>query len=383
MGRKRTCILLSMVMFFSITPSIRATTTNDSIWFLSQVVLDNYNYFNNNKISNFLLQAKEAEKRKKEEIAKPVEPPVEEEPIITISAAGDATLGYYYGQSEWNRFDQVAKQQGHGYFFEKVLPIFKEDDLTIINLEGPLTTGGKRVEKQFAMKGEPAYTEILQKGSVEAVSLANNHSYDYGEEGYKQTKQALDKAGIGYSGEESNFYTEVKGVKVALIGAKGWNNNKTTKEQLQKRIREARAKADLVIIMFHWGIEREFYPNKVQQDLAYLAIDEGADLVLGSHPHVIQGIEKYKGKSIVYSLSNFSFGGNRNPDDKDCFIYQETFKLTPQGIESVGSNVIPSRISSVTHNNNYQPTPLVGQEGDKVLNRLKTYSSKFKESYFK
>lgn len=355
MGKTRNYIIFIMVMVLTISTNLLASSM-ESLWLLPTFVRENYRY---------LQEKREVEK------------------IITLSAAGDVTLGYYYGQNEWNRFDKVVEKQGYSYFFEKVLPIFQEDDVTIVNLEGPLTNGGKRVEKQFAMKGMPEYTEILKKGSVEAVSLANNHSYDYGTEGYKQTKEVLNQARIGYSGEESNLYIEIKGIKIALIGAKGWDNSKTTKEKLQKRIVEASGKADLVIVMFHWGSEGKFYPLKEQQDLAYYVIDQGVDLVLGSHPHVIQGIEKYKGKSIVYSLSNFSFGGNRNPSDKDSFIYQETFKLTEEGIVSVGSKVIPCRISSVTNNNNYQPTPLEGKAGIEVIERLKTYSNKFKESYFK
>lgn len=140
---------------------------------------------------------------------------------ITLSFAGDCTLGTYYGQGEWNRFDQVAKKEGNAYFLEKVKPIFEADDVTVVNLEGPLTTGGQRQEKQFAIKGDPSYTEILQLGSVEAVSLANNHTYDYGQEGMKQTETALDKAQIDYFRGNKIAYKEVEDIKVALIGEKG------------------------------------------------------------------------------------------------------------------------------------------------------------------
>lgn len=303
--------------------------------------------------------------------------------VITLSFAGDCTLGTYYGQGEWNRFDQVANKEGYEYFLKNVKPIFEADDLTVVNLEGPLTTGGVREDKKYAIKGEPAYTQILTSGSVEAVSLANNHTYDYGQEGMKQTKEALDKAEIGYFIGDTIKYQEVNGIQVALIGEKGWDNSKYTKDRIRKYISQAKTKADLVIVMFHWGIEREFYPSQVQQDLAYFCIDEGADLVVGSHPHVIQGIETYKGKNIVYSLGNFSFGANKNPDDKDTFIYQETFRLQDGKISSINSNVIPCSISSSKDRNTYQPTPLKEREGERVLNRLKTYSSKFKKSYFK
>lgn len=302
---------------------------------------------------------------------------------ITLSIAGDCTLGTYYGQGEWNRFDKVAQKEGYDYFFENVKPIFEADDLTIVNLEGPLTTGGPREEKKFAIKGDPSYTQILESGSIEAVSLANNHTYDYGQEGMKQTKLALDEAEVVYFRGEKIAYQEVQGIKVALIGENGWDTSKSTKDRLEKYISQAKKEADIVIVMFHWGIEREFYPNSVQKELAYFCIDKGVDLVVGSHPHVIQGIETYKGKNIIYSFGNFSFGANKNPDDKDTFIYQETYQLKDGKIEYTGSKVIPCSISSSKDRNTYQPTPLEGKAAECVLNRLKTYSSKFKQSYFK
>lgn len=307
---------------------------------------------------------------------------LEENNKITISFAGDCTLGTYYGQGEWNRFDKIAEKNGYEYFFKNVKPYFEKDDLTVVNLEGPLTTGGQRAQKQFAIKGEPSYTEILKQGSIEAVSLANNHTSDYGNEGMKQTKDALTKANINYFIGNKINYQEIKGIKIALIGETGWDKSKGTKDRIKKRIQEAKAQADLVFIMFHWGIERENYPNDVQKELAYLSIDEGADLVLGSHPHVIQGIETYKGKDIIYSFGNFSFGANKNPDDKDTFIYQVTYKKQNGKVVLDGSQVIPCSISSTKERNTYQPTPLAGAEKERVQNRLIKYSNKLTKSYF-
>lgn len=302
---------------------------------------------------------------------------------FTLSFAGDCTLGTYYGQGEWNRFDKVVLNKGYEYFFKNVKPYFEADDLTIVNLEGPLTTGGKMVQKTYAIKGEPGYTQILNEGSIEVVNLANNHTNDYGEEGMRQTKKALEGAEIGYFIGNKIEYRQINGIKLAFIGEVGWDKSKLTKERIKKRIEEAKSKADLVFIMFHWGVEREYYPNDIQKELAYFCIDEGVELVLGSHPHVIQGIETYKGKNIVYSLGNFSFGANKNPDDKDTFIYQATYQLKDNQINLVDSNVIPCSISSSSERNTYQPTPLMDQEKNRVQNRLITYSNKFKHSYFK
>ena len=294
--------------------------------------------------------------------------------IITISAAGDCTLGYDYRQSTWNRFDTVAKQKGYAYFLQNVKPIFEKDDLTIINLEGPLTTANTPAKKEFTFKGDPKYVSILTTSSVEAADLANNHTRDYGESGYKETQKVLEKAGIGFFDDNALFYKTIKGIRVAVIGVKGWTSDKQSKDHLTKLITKAKSKSDLIIVMFHWGEERNYYPTQIQNNLAKHAIDAGAHLVLGSHPHVIQGISKYHEKNIVYSMGNFCFGGNRNPSDKDSFIYQETFELTDKGIVSLSNQVIPCSISSVKDHNDYRPTPLIGNEKKRFEDKLAKYS---------
>ena len=298
---------------------------------------------------------------------------------VTISAAGDFTLGYYKGQASGGRFDEVAKKNGYDYFMKDVKKIFEEDDLTIANLEGPLTTRGVAAQKQFAIRGLPEYTAILKAGDIEVVNLANNHTLDYQQVGYNDTIASLKKSDIGYFGEDNTYYTKVNDVSIALIGANGWDNSKSVKEKLKKRIQEAKKKAELIIVEFHWGIEREHYPNGVQKDLAKYVIDQGAHLVLGSHPHVIQGIGSYKERHIVYSMGNFCFGANKNPDDKDTFIYQETFSVTEFGVQSEEQKIIPCRISSSNSRNDYQPTVLEGAAKEAVLKRLDTYSKNLKE----
>lgn len=297
---------------------------------------------------------------------------------ITISAAGDFTLGYYKGQALGGRFDEVATSNGNGYFMKNIKSIFESDDLTIVNLEGPLTTRGTAAEKEFAIRGLPSYTEILTTGGIEVVNLANNHTYDYGHIGYTDTIGALKKSQISYFDEGTTYYTTINDIRVAVLGIKGWVTNQTVKNTIKKRMDEAKKQADLIIVEFHWGIERENYPNNTQKDLAKYVVDQGAHLVLGSHPHVIQGIGSYQGANIVYSMGNFCFGANKNPVDKDTFIYQETFSLTADGIESEGYEVIPCRISSSTSRNNYQPTILEGAEKTRVLNRLDQYSKDLK-----
>ena len=311
--------------------------------------------------------------------------PVEEEDMgvsaqVTISAAGDFTLGtdenFDYSTSLPARYEEV---QDPGYFLQNVKDIFASDDLTIVNLEGPLTTSEERADKQFSFKGDPSYTEILTSGSVEACNLANNHSKDYGIQGYEDTIANVEAAGIKTFGYERTAIWETNGVKVGLAGVYELAEGMDCQDDMTAAIQSLKdAGADLVIVSFHWGVEKENYPDETQQALAHAAIDQGADLVLGHHPHVLQGIEKYQGKYIVYSLGNFCFGGNKNPSDKDTMIFQQTFTLeNGEVVEDDAINIIPCRISSEDDYNNYQPTPAEGEEAQRILGRIQEYSQGF------
>lgn len=311
--------------------------------------------------------------------------PVEEEDMgvsaqVTISAAGDFTLGtdenFDYSTSLPARYEEV---QDPGYFLQNVKDIFASDDLTIVNLEGPLTTSEERADKQFSFKGDPSYTEILTSGSVEACNLANNHSKDYGIQGYEDTIANVEAAGIKTFGYERTAIWETNGVKVGLAGVYELAEGMDCQDDMTATIQSLKdAGADLVIVSFHWGVEKENYPDETQQTLAHAAIDQGADLVLGHHPHVLQGIEKYQGKYIVYSLGNFCFGGNKNPSDKDTMIFQQTFTLeNGEVVEDDAINIIPCRISSEDDYNNYQPTPAEGEEAQRILGRIQEYSQSF------
>jgi poly-gamma-glutamate capsule biosynthesis protein CapA/YwtB (metallophosphatase superfamily) len=303
---------------------------------------------------------------------------------LKISFAGDVTIGNYKGASYYGSFDNEFENQGqdYTYFLKNVSGIFSKDDLTIVNLEGPLTTSSNAKVKKFAFKGDPSYVNILKSGDIEAVSIANNHSEDYNKEGIEQTKFILDENDIAYFGLGEKSIIEIKGIKVGLLGYNGWPENYTEEflKNMKADIQNIKKEADIALLYFHWGTERKYYPDQVQIDFAHFAIDNGADAVLGSHPHVMQGIERYKGKYIAYSLSNFCFGGNKNPSDKDAYIYQQTFNFEGNKLVSIDKpNIIPVSISSVNNRNNYQPTPTTGKESDRVLNKLKNISKNFKE----
>lgn len=297
---------------------------------------------------------------------------------ITVSSMGDCTLGTDINFNQSRSLNAFYNAQGADYFFKNVKPILEEDDLSIVNFEGTLTDSDQRAEKKFAFKADAEYVDILTSGSVEAANIANNHSADYGEQSRTDTIKTLEDANIAAFGYEQVQILEINGIKVGLTGIYELAEHLEKKQQVKENIAALKeAGAQLIIVNFHWGIEREYVPNDTQKTLARLAVDQGADLVIGHHPHVLQGVEKYKGKYIAYSLGNFCFGGNSNPEDKDTMIFQQTFnfkdgKLTEAKEEDV--NMIPCSISSTRKQNDYCPTPLEGDEKQRVLDKIEEYS---------
>jgi poly-gamma-glutamate synthesis protein (capsule biosynthesis protein) len=288
---------------------------------------------------------------------------------LTVTFAGDCTLGtdeYFSYSTSFNAMYEAVADPS--YFLKNVNALFSADDLTVVNMEGTLTTSTSRADKTYAFKGDAEYTQVFTTSSVEAASVANNHSHDYGDQSYTDTINAMEAAGIPTFGYDRIAYMDVKGVKVALIGTYELAEGLGIKDSMVENIQTARAEgAQLVMVYFHWGIERDTVPNSTQISLAHAAVDAGADLVVGSHPHVIQGWEKYNGKYIVYSLGNFCFGGNSNPSDKDCMIFQQTFTITGDEVATDDQvSFIAASISSTSGSNNYQPTIAEGSEKTRI-----------------
>lgn len=308
-----------------------------------------------------------------------------QETTITISAAGDCTLGtdegFNYKRSFKGKYDAV---QDPAYFFQNVQPVFAQDDLTIVNMEGTLTEETTREPKQFAFKGDAEYAKILTAGAVETANLANNHSFDYGKKSYEDTITALEAEGISSFGYERTAVMDIKGVKVGLAGVYELAEHIDCKQDLLDNIASLKEQgAQIIIVSFHWGQEKENVPNDVQVELAHAAVDNGADLVLGHHPHVLQGIEEYKGKNIVYSLGNFCFGGNSAPSDMDTMIFQQTFTVKDGKLQEDNvTNILPCKISSAYEEgyNNYQPILAEGDQKEKIFERLSEYSQKAQEA---
>lgn len=311
----------------------------------------------------------------------PLPEPTPETVTITISAAGDVTLGTHQDQDYGNSFRQAYDQaEDVSYFFKNVYDIFDADDMTIVNLEGPLTLAEEAREGQvYSIKGDPEYVDILTAGSVEAVSMGNNHRLDYQQQGSDDTVQAVESAGIVYAFEKNVGIYETKGIRIGIVSVNEVSQGYLVEDTLQKGIAQLKEEgADLIFACCHWGVEREYYPEDYQMSLGRKCIDWGADLVIGHHPHVLQGIEEYQGKYIIYSLGNFCFGANRNPTDKDSMIFQQTFTFVDgEKQEDQEIRVIPCSVSSVSGRNNFQPTPSEGEEKRRIMDRINEFSRDF------
>ena len=298
---------------------------------------------------------------------------------ITVSFTGDCTLG---SDSRYNtNFISTCNSNGTDYFLKNVKNVFTKDDLTLVNFEGTLTESTSRANKTYTFKGSKSYTKILTGSGVEAVNIANNHTKDFGETGYNDTISALKAVGILYSGYSKIAYKRVKGIKIAMIGQSALSaySESSVISETKKLIKQARKKdADIVITSFHWGIEGDYYPNSKQKNIAKAAIDNGSDIVIGHHPHVLQGLSTYKGKYIAYSLGNFCFGGNSNPKDKDTMILQATFEVNSDNdIEDTSLKVILCSLSGSSSRNDFQPRILSGSEKTSLIKKLNGISKDF------
>ncbi|MBQ2956025.1 MAG: CapA family protein [Clostridia bacterium] len=314
--------------------------------------------------------------------AVPTPTPVPTPKTLTVSAAGDCTLGGDMGGSSEEAFTNTinADPEPLTYCFRNVADIFAQDDLTIVNLEVVLTDSTDyldREDKIFIMRGKPAYVNMLTSASVEIANIANNHITDFGDKGIEDMATLLNMAGLGYCGYGYTYTTEINDFTVGFVGFNTWT---TKKAEIEAIMEEMRPRVDILIASFHWGNELEYMATSRQIEYGHMAVDLGADLVLGHHPHVVNGIEVYKGVNIVYSLGNFCFGGKRNPDDKDTFIYQHTFTENEDGSITGEGTVIPCKITSVEEDkyNNYQPTPVTDpDEIERILKKIEYYSRKF------
>jgi poly-gamma-glutamate synthesis protein (capsule biosynthesis protein) len=296
--------------------------------------------------------------------------------LLVISALGDCALGdLHHGSGAPGSMSAVLAgvEDPMAYPFSGVAELLESDDLTVANLEGVLTSRGQWHNEVFSIRGEPGWAAMLTRGGVEVVSLANNHSHDYGESGHADTKAALDAAGVGHFGRGAIDRRRVKGMLVVNLGYLGGPAG--TEERMRREVSREVGPDRLVIVSFHWGVEGYYATHPEQLRLGRAAIDAGADLVLGHHPHVLQGIERYRDRHIVYSLGNFVFGANSKPEDMDSIIYQERFRLKDGRVAGVEQRIVPVVISSAPAVNDFRPMLLEGAEEERVRQKVASLSA--------
>jgi len=301
--------------------------------------------------------------------------PARAQTIVTLSFVGDCTLG---NEERWmNRphtFVRVVAEQGMLYPFEKVRHWFEADDLTVVNLEGVLqdNTAGRRRDLRYNFRGPAAYAQILSLASVEAANLGNNHSGDYGPLGLARTQAALDAVGVGWFMDDKVFTFEKYGVCIALMGFDVYRYM-AYQDTMAETIAALRGDGcHAVVVSLHAGRQYNRMHNDTQTELARHAIDSGADLVVGHHPHVLQGIEIYKQRTILYSLGNFCFGGNRTPRDIEypSVVAQVALAFDAHGYLAQTLTLHPVHISGTRPRNNYQPLPVTGEEAQAVIDLI-------------
>lgn len=310
---------------------------------------------------------------------KPTEPDVGGVKEIKLTFVGDCTFGRNQKHTYSNSFDEMYDKKGSSYFFKKVRSIFENDDITVINLEGSLTTSTDIQDKTWNHKGDPKYVKIMTGSSVEVATMGNNHRLDYGVSGFEETMDVLEKADISYCYDDVYLVYEVKGVKVGFVSVNvvydGWKVEAWLKEG-HRKLREQGCQ--IVVACVHWGGDKTPVIDDYQMQLGHKAIDWGYDLVVGNHPHVLQAMEVYKGRFICYSLGNFCYGGNKNPADKDSGIFQQTFTIVDgELVRDANAQFIPCSLSGVDYRNDYQPTPVSGSEYQRIIEKMNGYSKKF------
>lgn len=326
--------------------------------------------------------------------------------LLTVTCTGDFTIGGDNRPGRKKDLFTPALNDHDGdinFIMKNVRDILMDDDLTIINFEGTLTdttfVPNSKKDNEFIFNITPSAVSVLPDNGVEAVSLDNNHVWDHGSEGYLDTKIALDSANVIYSTPNDVGVFDYKGiVRIAMLSfncldrygtefkksrydeeyTDEFRSYDTFEEAVCAKIAEVKQIYPLVIVSFHWGKEptksnpgQGYIPTDNQIRLGRMAVDAGADLVIGNHSHRLQPIELYKEKFICYSLGNFCFAGNSKPSDMSSILFQVRYRVKNGDISYKDFRVIPIRISSNSKNNDFIPTPFPdGYERDSVLMTL-------------
>lgn len=307
------------------------------------------------------------------------ESPAPEQPAepVTISFVGDVLPAA--------RVLELMKKNGYDYPFREAASFLQAADITAGNLESPITVRGTEAkDKQYVFRGNKEALTAIKEAGFDFMSLANNHTLDYGWVGLSDTMDALDDVDLPHAGAGNDdreaftpAYIEAKGITVAFVAVTrvvpevSWKADRAhpglaetyTPTRAVAAIEEARKNSDVVVVMVHWGEERKERPVKHQTYLAHTFVDAGADLVIGSHPHVLQGFESYKGKWIAYSLGNFVFSTTSTKSSETGVLTAECGK---DGSCSMKFQPMFAKAS--------QPAPMTPEAGKELLSRLSRLS---------
>lgn len=301
----------------------------------------------------------------------------EDEVVIRLSFLGDCVIGgEEWSRKKENSFDKVVQREGDAWPFSGVKHLLDLDDLSIINLEGALKddTKHKTKNRQHWFRGATDLVSVLTKGGVEMAGLANNHAKDYGNEGLISTRLALRQAGILSFGYEELRFVDIKGIRLGFSGIREttWRHHRDLPQNEIAKLKEAGC--DYIVYTIHAGKEYSRQQNDLQTEMARAIIDAGANLVVGSHPHVVQGIEHYKEGLILYSLGNFIFGGNLKLKEFEGLIAQVELRFDQGGLSHTALNLIPVLTTGARPDNDFRPIPAKGEDAITILRHVQAAS---------
>ncbi|MBQ4631626.1 MAG: CapA family protein [Clostridia bacterium] len=277
---------------------------------------------------------------------------------LTLSFVGDCMFASNHGHFGEKSFNRCAQVNDPSYFLKNFNDIFFNDDLTIGNCEGVLSDSEDLQEKTvtteiaFWFKGPSSNAEIFRAGGIDFASVVNNHSHDFGQTGSDDTEKSLEAVGVIPGKRDTVSYVTIKDQKIGILCCSLYSYGYI--DDILPKLREMKnEQCDLKILYFHGGIENETVPEDWKIEACHDLVDAGADLIIGSHPHVLQPVELYKNKLIVYSLGNFCFGGNTHPP-RNTAVYQAIFTLSDGNIIAREDSFIPCAVYTGS-SNNYQP----------------------------
>jgi len=291
---------------------------------------------------------------------------------ITLTFGGDCVLGT---REEWmdtgENLTACVDDEGMDWCFSGIHDVFAKDDYTLVNLECVLQDDnqGHNRKKQHTFRGKTSYTQMLTDADVEGVNIANNHYIDYNQSGEKSTKAALEAANIDYCGYGNLFVWEHNGIKIGFGGCRETVFYEENKAYVYREIQELMEKGcDAIVYSCHWGTEYSPEHNKRQERMAQYAANSGANIVVGTHPHVVQGVENLEGCAVLYSLGNLVFGGTHELQTFDAVLARVTLRFDDDN-RYLGTEIelLPVLTSGSKPANDFRPVLAAGEDAARIL----------------